>query len=139
MDEVVPGLYVGTTADATDEHLLREQGVTAIVSLTHEALDAASDHTVVDVPLTDGPQHDREAFDQAVTETLVRLDAAEPVLVHCAAGSSRSPSVAATALALHAGLALDAAFTQVADRRDAVDPHEALVRQAARVYVGRRG
>lgn len=140
MDEVAPGLYVGTAADATDEHLLREQGVTAVVSLTHDALDAVPDHTTaVDVPLTDGPQHDREAFDRAVTETLARLAADEPVLVHCAAGSSRSPSVAATALALHAGLALDAAFTQVADRSDAVDPHEALVRQAARVYVTRRG
>lgn len=138
MDEVAAGLYVGTAADATDEPRLREHDVTAVVSLTHDAVEPART-PVTDVPMTDGPRNDREAFDRAVTETLSRLDADDPVLVHCAAGSSRSPSVAATALALHEDIDLAAAFEQVADRRDAVDPHAALVRQAARVYTDRRG
>ena len=52
----------------------------------------------------------------------------------CAAGASRSPTVAATALALVQELDLEDAIQQVADRREAVDPHEALLRQAAHVY-----
>jgi hypothetical protein len=42
--------------------------------------------------------------------------------------------VAATALALARDMDLEDALQQVADNRAAVDPHEALLRQAAHVY-----
>jgi hypothetical protein len=46
--------------------------------------------------------------------------------------------VAATALALYDELRLGAAFEEVSKQRNAVDPHEAIVRQAARVYTQHR-
>ena len=84
--------------------------------------------------MVDGPQNDTQTFERAVIETLQRVDEGDRVLVHCSAGASRSPAVAATALALHTQIGLEAAFEQVANRRDAIDPHETVVRQAARVY-----
>ncbi|MFB6102795.1 MAG: dual specificity protein phosphatase family protein [Haloplanus sp.] len=135
MDEVTSGLFVGTLADAGNGSLLRDHGVTTIVSLTHRDPDGGfpAETTVVDVPMLDGPQNDLAAFARAVAAVRSRLDDGA-VLVHCSAGASRSPAVAATAIALREGGDLDAAFRRVARRRDAVDPHAALVRRAESVY-----
>jgi len=139
VDEIASGLFVGTTADAGDGSRLHECGVTAVVSLTHADPQGGYPDgvTVVEVPMVDGPQNERAAFDRAVTAVASRLDEGG-VLVHCSAGASRSPAVAATALALSEGIGLDEAFRRVAARRDAVDPHDALVRRAASVFVDRR-
>lgn len=136
MDEVAEGLFVGTLADAGDATELRKRDIAEIVSLTHEAppdgFPAAA--TVRRVPMTDGPQNEQSAFETAAEAVRSRLDAGVPVLVHCRSGASRSPAVAATALALERRVDLENAFQQVAERRDAVDPHPALVRRAASVY-----
>ena len=135
MDAVADDLFVGTAEDATDDSLLETHGVTTIVSHTHETPNpAVQDITVRSIPLIDRPQHSREQFTKAVEETVAALAADGSVLVHCSAGASRSPTVAATALALARDMDLEDALQQVADNRAAVDPHEALLRQAAHVY-----
>jgi len=140
MDEVVEGLFVGTIGDAGDEALLCEYDIEAIVSLTHEGPDGGfpSGRTVVRLPMKDGPRNDQQVFRRAVTRVLSHLRAGDEVLVHCSAGASRSPAVAATALALDNDVGLETAFERVADRRNATDPHEAVIRQAARIYTQHR-
>jgi len=135
MDLVGPDLFVGTLDDATDSHRLEKDEITTVVSLTHETPDlSAQTLDIYSIPLIDGPQNSRDQFTKAVKETVTALTDGERVLVHCAAGASRSPTVAATALALVQELDLEDAIQQVADRREAVDPHEALLRQAVHVY-----
>ena len=133
MDAVADGLFVGTIDDAENTMRLRDRRVDAAVSLTHD-IPCIPEVSVTRIPMVDGPQNDIQTFERAVIETLERLDEGNRVLVHCSAGASRSPAVAATALALDSQIGLEVAFEQVANRRDAVDPHEAVVRQAARVY-----
>ena len=135
MDLVGPDLFVGTLADATDSHRLEKDEITVVVSLTHENPDfSAQALDTHSIPLIDGPQNSRDQFTKAVKETVTALTNGERVLVHCAAGASRSPTVAGTALALVQEMDLEDAIQQVANSRDAVDPHEALLRQAAHVY-----
>lgn len=136
MDEVADGLFVGTVEDAGDNALIREHSIVTIVSLTHRDPDGGfpSDVTVENVPMIDGPRNDQQRFDRAATHVLSCLKTEENLLVHCSAGASRSPAVAATALALYDEIGLEAAFKQVSKRRNAIDPHEAIVRQAACVY-----
>jgi protein-tyrosine phosphatase len=135
MDAVGDALYVGTTSDATDDSTLETHGVTTIISLTHETPQSTRQGIDIhSIPLIDGPQHSREQFRNAVEATIAALETEGAVLVHCSAGASRSPTVAATALALAQDRDLEAALQQVADNRVAVDPHEALLRQAAHVY-----
>jgi protein-tyrosine phosphatase len=136
MDEVADGLFVGTVDDAGDNALLRTHSIVTIVSLTHSDPDGGlpADVTVENIPMKDGPRNDQQRFNRAVTYVLSCLKTGDNLLVHCSAGASRGPAVAATALALYDEIGLEAAFEQVAKRRNAVDPHEALVRQAARVY-----
>ena len=135
MDLVGPDLFVGTRGDATDNETLGTHEITTIISLTHEQpelSDSAID--IYSIPLIDGPQNDRDQFTEAVEATATALAAGECVLVHCSVGASRSPTVAATALAVTQEIDLEDALQQVADNRAAVDPHEALLRQAAHVY-----
>ncbi|TKX54570.1 MULTISPECIES: protein-tyrosine phosphatase family protein [Halorubrum] len=129
MDEVGAGIFVGTRSDAEDESLLRDRGVDAVVSLTHDDPDTGS-VARVDTPMTDGPQNEYSAFVDAVETVVARREAGQRVLVHCSAGASRSPAVAAAAMTRLTDRGLDEAFEQVLARRPEVDPHDALVRRA---------
>jgi protein-tyrosine phosphatase len=134
MDEVASGLYVGSIEDVEDRSVLDENRISVIISLTHAEpeTDFPAGVTVVRTPMMDGPQNEYQTFVRAVEEVLTRWDTDNRVLVHCSAGASRSPAVAATALSLSTDRTLEAAFQQLQRRRAAVEPHEALIRQAAR-------
>jgi len=138
LDAVAEDLFVGTAAAAGDATLLNERGIDAVVTLTHDAPAVPADVTATSVPLVDGPRVDRAAFERAVAAVRSSLASGGRVLVHCSAGASRSPAVAATALALDGDDDLDAAFDRVVRRRPPADPHPALVRTAARAYVAAR-
>ena len=132
MDKVATGIFVGTEADAGDESLLQTRSIDAVVSLTHNEPETG-DVTRVDVPMIDGPQNSYQSFADAVQAVLTRRDDGQRVLIHCAAGSSRSPSVAATAITCMTENTLNESFNQVLERRPETDPHDALVRQASKV------
>lgn len=136
MDEVANGLFVGTIEDAGDNALIRKHSITTIVSLTYSDPDDGfpSNLTVKTVPMVDGPRNDQQRFDRAVSYVLSCLETENDLLVHCSAGASRNPAVAATSLAVYNEIRLEAAFEQVAKRRNTVDSHEAIIRQATRVY-----
>ena len=136
MDRVAESLFVGTIEDAGTGPLLENHGIETVVSLAHSPPDTRFPESVSvkQVPLTDGPQNDRAQFNEAVDVLVSALESGETVLVHCSRGASRSPSVAATALAITQDIGIKEAFEQVAEHREACDPHEALVRQAVAVY-----
>jgi len=132
MDEVTDGVFVGTESDAGDEALLQTHGVDTVVSLTHSKPETG-DTTRIDVPMVDGPQNSYPAFADAVRTVVTQRTDGQCVLIHCAAGSSRSPSVAAAAITYLTEQPLTNAFDQVLERRPETAPHDALVRQAAKV------
>jgi len=132
MDEVADGIFVGTEAEADDESLLQTHGIDTVVSLTHSE-PKTGDITRVDVPMIDGPQNSYQAVVDAVQTVVDHREAGHCVLVHCVAGSSRSPSVAAAAVTHLTENTLNQSFNQILDRRPETDPHDALVRQAAQV------
>ena len=132
MDAVTDDIFVGTEADAGDVARLRAYGIDTVVSLTYSKPETG-DVTRVDVPMMDGPRNSDQAFVDAVRAVLDHRDAGRRVLIHCAAGASRSPSVAAVAMTRRTDNTLTQSFNRVLERRPEADPHDALVRQAARV------
>jgi protein-tyrosine phosphatase len=78
----------------------------------------------------DGPQNSYQSFTEAVSEVVEQRENGQSVLIHCSAGSSRSPSVAAAAITHLTENNLNEAFNQVIERRPETDPHDVLVRQA---------
>jgi len=131
MDEVADGIFVGTESDAGDKSLLRKHGVDTVISLTHSNPDTGN-VTRLDVPMIDGPQNDSEVFAEAVSKAIEHRKSGHTILIHCSAGASRSPSIAATAISHLTEKDLNEAFNQVIEQTSETDPHEALVRQAAK-------
>ncbi|GAA0550619.1 dual specificity protein phosphatase [Halorubrum ejinorense] len=130
MDEVADGMFVGTQSHAESGSLLRDRGVDVVVSLTHDDPNTGAVDRV-DVPMLDGPRNAYSAFADAAKAVVERREAGQRVLVHCSAGSSRSPAVAAAAMTRLTDRDLDGAFEQVSARRSEIDPHDALIRRAA--------
>jgi protein-tyrosine phosphatase len=135
MNEVAEGIFVGTESDADKKPLLRKHGIDAVISLTHSQPDI-EEVSRIDVPMIDGPQNSYEAFAEAVKTVVEQRENGQRVLVHCSAGSSRSPSVAAAAITRLSDTTLNEAFNQIIEHRPETDPHNALVRQAIKTTEG---
>jgi hypothetical protein len=135
MDRVDESVFVGTLEDAGDESQLRRHGVDTVVSLTYGDPEAGFPDfvSVFGAAMMDGPRNEKAAFESAVERVLASLQSGESVLVHCSRGASRSPSVAAAAIAVHRGIDVEEAFEQVGQRRAGFDPHDTLVRRAVEV------
>lgn len=80
--------------------------------------------------MMDGPQNEYQAFAEAVDISLKQHNDNQCILIHCSAGSSRSPSVAAAAISDLTDKSLSDALNQVMRKRPETDPRKALVRQA---------
>jgi len=122
MDWITETVAVGNFVDACDAKLLRREGVRSVLSLDGSLLESDAVRLGVDavvaIHLVDGDGNDAHRFRRAVEE-LGRLVAAHgPVLVHCHAGRSRSPTVAAGYLMRSLGIDADAAVSLVRSRRD---------------------
>ena len=89
-------------------------------------------------PLDDGANNRPDEFDAAVDTARALHRTEGPVLVHCAAGISRSSTVLATTLAVEEGRSFAEGLTVVQRHRERACPHPAL-REAARRYVDAAG
>lgn len=121
-------LYIGDARDASDHEKIENRDVDSVLKLTHNGNKDGYPESV-DIhehSMRDGPQNDPEIFRQAV-ETLQKLfEKEETVFVHCNAGSSRSPTVSAAALALHEEVEFETALEAIRESRD-IRPHQALL------------
>lgn len=135
MDRITDALYVGDLQDAGNPDRLRESSPTAVLKLSHSdpADPYPEDLSVREVPLIDGPQNDYEDFVAAVDTLLDLLMDDYVVFVHCAAGASRSVSVAAAALALRRETSVETAVELIRERRPIANPHPHLREQAEAV------
>ncbi|MCA9116853.1 MAG: dual specificity protein phosphatase family protein [Planctomycetaceae bacterium] len=102
MREVLPGrLWIGNSRDARNLRLLHETGLRAIVDLAAEepAAQLSRDLIYCRFPLLDGEGNSPELLNLASLSARGLIQAGIPTLVACSAGASRSPSLAAMALA----------------------------------------
>ncbi len=102
MQEVIPNrLWLGNAGDARDISMVLARGIAAVVDL---AMEEAPIHYPRDVvycrfPLVDGGDNSRELIRAAVEVTVTFVESELPTLVTCGGGMSRSPAIAAAALA----------------------------------------
>ncbi len=103
MHEALPNkLWIGNSRDARDLRSLYDHQISAVVDLAINEPPAQLAHEMVyvRVPLTDGDDNDDERIAMAIRSILLLLDQDFRILVACSAGMSRSPAIAAAALAL---------------------------------------
>jgi hypothetical protein len=102
MRELEPySLWLGSVVDAWNLADLHREGVQAIVDLaSNEApIKLTRDLTYCRFPIVDGIGNNRTQLRLAIDTLEALLRAEVPTLVYCSAGMSRSPAVAAAAIA----------------------------------------
>jgi hypothetical protein len=108
-------LWLGHAGDGQDYRRVLDAGIQALVQLAAEerTLDAPRDLVYCRFPLVDGPGNDTKLLQLAITTVANLLEMNVPTLVVCGAGMSRSPAVAAAALAVVFQESPDQWLTQV--------------------------
>ena len=102
MRVLVPSLlWLGNAKDATMENVLNT-GILAVVDLAMEELSPNLPRSTLyyRFPIVDGEQSRSHVLRLAIESLYSLLKSEIPTLIFCRAGMSRSPSVAAAALAL---------------------------------------
>jgi len=108
-------LWIGHAGDARNTPGLHESGVQALVQLAIEEPVASPPRDLIYLrfPLADGPGAPSASLTMAIRTVARLLDLRIPTLVCCGAGMSRSPCIAAAALALAFHLAPEDALERV--------------------------
>ena len=133
-------LRLGHAGDARDLRAVLAAGIEALVDLAMEEPPAKITREVVYVrfPLVDGPGNPDWLLRAALVTLTCLLHERTPTLVYCGAGMSRSPALAAGALALHTGRPPEACLADVLQGGPA-DVAPALWADVRRVAAGLAG
>jgi len=103
MDQVPPDrLWIGHAGDSKNYSHLLEIGIEAVVQVALEELPLQPPRELVYLrfPLSDGGCNPAELIHLAIIAVANLIEARVPTLICCAAGMSRSPAIAAAALAV---------------------------------------
>ena len=123
VDQILPGLYLGSMAAAYNLDLLQILDVKAIVTVA-KGIEPQFPLEYLVIPVED---HSREVlsdhFEKASGFITKHLKTGS-VLVHCANGISRSPSMVMAHLMLTQRLTYDQAFEMVSSLRPCTNPNE---------------
>ena len=102
MRQILPySLWLGNVGDARDLRTLHASGIEAVVDLALDEKPATFTRELVycRFPIVDGSENAPWLLRLAVRTTATLLKAAIPTLVYCGHWMSRSPAIAAAALA----------------------------------------
>jgi len=102
MTRILPHrLWLGHAGDGRDLQQFFEAEIEALVQLAEEEPEIKAPHDLIHVriPLLDGPGSRAESLTLAIQTVATLLTLRVPTLVFCGTGMSRSPCIAAAALA----------------------------------------
>ena len=123
MTEIVPGLlWIGSAGEVGGISTILDAGIEALVDLAAEERPPAivRDLIYCRVPLLDGGGNRAGPLRAAIEVVVSLLKERIPTLVYCGAGTSRSPAVAAAAVAATRGGSLDKILADIVAER----PHD---------------
>jgi hypothetical protein len=131
-------LWLGHLGEGRASELLDERGIRAVVQLAVEerAFDLHRELAYCRFPLVDGCGNDPALLAAAVLSTASLLERRVPVLVCCGAGMSRSPSIAAAALALAERMQPEQAL-EIVSQHAAIDVLPGLWQEIVETLKGR--
>ena len=109
-------LFIGNAMDARDLRQLYDHRIAAVVDLAINESPAqlAREMIYCRIPLTDGDGNPNAIITTAIRCVVTLLDNEIRTLVTCSAGMSRSPAIAAAAIALVTGCTLDDCLASIA-------------------------
>jgi len=141
MRQILPhALWLGHAEDGRDYRRILDAGIQAIVQLALEELPLQPPRELIccRFPLLDGPGNDANLLALATATVANLLGRGVPMLLCCGAGMSRSPAIAAAALATACGETPDQCLKRVAEHHPA-DVLPGLWNELKGVLDARRG
>lgn len=136
MDELIDSFWISSIAEISDASINQLKQLNHVVGVCHESRERDFDCTYDYYNMSDGA-HDpfgdasQEVFNNAVNSVFDALSDDKHVLVHCQAGQSRSPAVAAAALARHNDhYNVERALNTIHEARDNIAVEPSLVSKA---------
>ena len=127
MNKIRPGLYLGDWNDAKkiNEGNAEWSIFNCAIDITMEPRKKSK---IFKQGLIDGPGNPDQRFKDAIKELSRVVALGKPVLVHCHAGISRSPTVLAKYLSIVEGRAFLDCLAELNKIRPIVDPNFAMIR-----------
>lgn len=121
MDWITEHVAIGTALEARDAEFLTQHAFRSVVSLDGSLLPRhAAEYGLAEIcsyKLIDGPGNDLRVIEFAILDLERLCQASPPVLVHCQAGRSRSPTIVAGYLMRASRLTPGEAIEQIAGKR----------------------
>jgi len=118
MHEIHPNLlWVGHAFDIREPVALYDAGISAVIDVAYEEPPSLMprEFTYCRFPLNDGGGNNQFMLYQALRTTTDLLKSDTRTIIACSAGMSRSPTVAAFALAYHLGEEPENVITRIAE------------------------
>ncbi len=125
LNYIIDGIYLGSEYAATDLELLNRHQITAVLSLQAEISYShlyPKHFLYKNFPLHDGEVIDSYVFEGALAFIRQAQNENRKILVHCAAGVSRSPSIVAAYLMKKKGMNPLEALEFLREKRPVVQP-----------------
>jgi protein-tyrosine phosphatase len=125
MRQILPYyLWLGHAGDGREYHQIFDAGIRAIVQLAEEELPLQPPRELIycRFPLVDGPGNELKVLHLATVTVANLLERHVPTLVCCGGGMSRSPAIAAAALAMVAQKEPDECLKQITEHQ----PHDVV-------------
>lgn len=132
-DEVAPGLWIGNRETALDPEFYTKNNIDAVLNMAIEIAYAVPLGVLpVKIGIHDGEIVPEGAFTKAAQEIDDLCRRGKKVLVHCAAGVSRSVTAVIAYLMLTQGMTFRGALDHIRERRPQANPHHLLIRSLVR-------
>ncbi|XP_035661237.1 dual specificity protein phosphatase 4-like isoform X3 [Branchiostoma floridae] len=137
-NEVFPNIYIGDQSDAEDEHGLKFEGITHVLNAAHwplkyervELLYKRLRVVYHGIPGRDNDQFDMSQYFDEAADFISQAKSAGKVLVHCAVGFSRSPTLVVAYLMLYHRMSAQEALRTIRAKR-MIGPNRGFLRQLA--------
>lgn len=131
MSLIKKGLFIGNFRDAQDIHFLQRNGITHVLCSAAELFPVfPSKFVYKHIPANDIPSYNLgRHFDVAADFILEAIQSGGNILVHCAAGISRSVSFVLAYLIKHEGMKLANGHSFVKSKRFIINPNPGFMKQ----------
>ncbi|ORC87153.1 dual specificity protein phosphatase [Trypanosoma theileri] len=135
MQEIVPGLFVGSYHPATDKALLTRHHITHILCCIGTQPRFPGEFVYMTIAAEDNTAYKISKFFPKTSAFIEKalIDQHSAVLVHCGAGISRAPTIAAAYLMKKLRLSAGAAIALIQQKRQVASPNIGF-RQQLREY-----
>ena len=138
-DRVHPNIWLGSASCAEDNKFLDRENIAVILNMAVECkyLRSVPTARVVRIGIEDGKLTNVGVFEKAAEEIHRAVTSGSQILVHCAAGVSRSATAVAAYMMLYEDLGWAQALVEIRKSRPCINPHPLLLRALIRDFGSR--